>query len=340
MKERLSNIELLRVIAMFLVLLVHADFFSLGLVTPLEIRQSFLDATFRVLFEAISISCVDIFVLISGWFGIHASIKGGCKFLFQCFFFLCLIYVITLLVGMSKVNLETIKYLFVATKWNWFIKAYLLLYILSPVLNAFVEQASKRQFATILLLFYAFQFFYGWIFASSTGYIADGYSISSFIGLYLLARFVKLHGVQIKKMSVFNCLLIYIGICCLVTVLYVVPSLFNIDITIVGGRFLSYISPSTIVCSLLMIVAFSKLHIQSEFINYVARSSFAVFLLHTNPNILSYYKDLFVMLHNHLSVGTFWIVSFVVMVGIFAIGIILDQIRIALWKKVSTLYDK
>lgn len=29
-KERLSNFELLRIIAMFLVLVVHADFFALG----------------------------------------------------------------------------------------------------------------------------------------------------------------------------------------------------------------------------------------------------------------------------------------------------------------------
>lgn len=29
-KARLSNMELLRIVAMFLVLLVHADFFSLG----------------------------------------------------------------------------------------------------------------------------------------------------------------------------------------------------------------------------------------------------------------------------------------------------------------------
>lgn len=340
MRTRQSNIELLRIIAMFLVLLVHADFYSLGVVTPQDIRVSPLDSVLKVFFEAISINCVDIFVLISGWFGIHASFKGGCKFIFQCFFFLSLIYAATLLLGISKVNVETIKYLFVATKWNWFIKAYLLLYILSPVLNAFVEQASKRQFATILLLFYAFQFFYGWIFTSATGYIVDGYSISSFIGLYLLARYVKKYSSYQKKITISCCWLICFGMFCMITGLYVIPSFFNVDITFMGGHFLSYISPTTIACSLLMIVAFSKMHIQSEFVNYVARSSFAVFLLHTNPNILSYYQRLFVMLHNHLSIGTFWIVSFVVMVGIFAIGIILDQIRISLWKKVSTLYDK
>ena len=44
MKERQSNIELLRIIAMFLVLLVHADFYSLGVVTPQDIRAFSLDS--------------------------------------------------------------------------------------------------------------------------------------------------------------------------------------------------------------------------------------------------------------------------------------------------------
>ena len=237
MKERQSNIELLRIIAMFLVLLVHADFYSLGVVTPQDIRAFSLDSVLKVFFEAISINCVDIFVLISGWFGIRASFKGGCKFLFQCFFFLSLIYVITLLLGISKVNAETIKYLFVATKWNWFIKAYLLLYIISPVLNAFVDHASKRQFAIVLLSFYAFQFFYGWIFTSATGYIVGGYSVSSFIGLYLLARYINVYDCQFKSLSVLRGWFICLAICCMVTVLYITPSLFNVDVTFMGGAF-------------------------------------------------------------------------------------------------------
>lgn len=340
MKERQSNIELLRIVAMFLVLMVHADFFSLGAVTPQEIRLSPLDAILRVFFEAISINCVNIFVLISGWFGLHASFKGGFKFLFQCFFFLFLIYVVSLLLGVSKINTESIKDLCVANNWNWFIKAYLLLYILSPVLNAFAENSSRYQFLTVLLSFYAFQFVYGWIFTSATEFICEGYSISSLIGLYLLARFVNIYGTEIKNLSMLRCLLICLGICCIVTFLYVVPSFYNIDVTFLGGHFLSYISPSTIVCSLLMLLAFSKIQLQSKKINFIAKSSFAVYLLHLNLNLVLYYKELFITLHNYFSVVVFWIVAFMTMFIIFMLAVILDQIRIKLYLKVCRLYDK
>ena len=85
-KERLSNFELLRMIAMFLVLLVHADFFSLGEPTAEECVTNPVDVIPRLLFWSLSIACVDIFVLISGWFGIKPRVKGICNFLFQCFF--------------------------------------------------------------------------------------------------------------------------------------------------------------------------------------------------------------------------------------------------------------
>ena len=85
-KTRDSNIELLRMLAMFLVLLVHADFFSLGTPTLQDIQTSTLDSTLRIFFEALSIVCVNVFVLISGWFGIRPSLKGVSNFIFQCLF--------------------------------------------------------------------------------------------------------------------------------------------------------------------------------------------------------------------------------------------------------------
>lgn len=85
-QPRQSNIELLRIISMLMVLLVHANFFSLGKPTVEEVIEQPIDASLRVLFECVCIPCVDIFVLISGWFGIKANKKGLCNFLFQVAF--------------------------------------------------------------------------------------------------------------------------------------------------------------------------------------------------------------------------------------------------------------
>lgn len=50
--------ELLRIIAMFLVLVVHADFFSLGAPTLYKIKENELSSLRRIFIQAISIRCV------------------------------------------------------------------------------------------------------------------------------------------------------------------------------------------------------------------------------------------------------------------------------------------
>jgi surface polysaccharide O-acyltransferase-like enzyme len=86
-KERESNFELLRIISMFLVLVVHADYFSLGAPSLQDCVSNPVQSIFRIGVESISIICVNVFVLISGWFGIRFKWKSICNFLFQVFFF-------------------------------------------------------------------------------------------------------------------------------------------------------------------------------------------------------------------------------------------------------------
>jgi surface polysaccharide O-acyltransferase-like enzyme len=83
-KVRQSNFELLRIIAMFMVLILHADFQALGAPDKAELIKFPLAATIKVIFEMACIVAVNVFVLISGWFGIRPSVKGISKFIFQC----------------------------------------------------------------------------------------------------------------------------------------------------------------------------------------------------------------------------------------------------------------
>lgn len=332
-QKRESNIELLRIIAMFLVLIVHSDFFSLGAPSAVDIRINSTDSLLRVFFQSLSIACVDIFVFISGWFGIKPKVKGLCNYLFQCLFFLIGIYIVCLVLGVASLSMLGIRGCFAATPLNWFIKAYLLLYILSPVLNAFVDSASRIQFKSLLIAFYLFQFIYGWIFRSSTSFISDGYSTISFIGLYLLARYFKLYRPSITNFKWKTDLFIVSSLVIGTTAVYLIsPEL--------GSRFLNYISPTTILISIFAILAFSKFSISSKFINWCAASSFAVFLLHTNPNVIWHFQAMCVRLHNSLSPLCYWGGVIVIVLVIFMLAILLDQIRILIWKKICHIIEQ
>lgn len=183
--------ELLRIITMFLVLVVHADFYSLGRPTVEDFSVNPLSAITRTLIESLSIVCVDVFILLSGWFGIKPSVKGFCRFAFQCVFFLFGLYAIMLTTGSVQLTLKGIAGCLCLTPLNWFIRAYIGLYILSPVLNIFIEITSRRSIELFLIAFFTFQTIWGW--SGAARFIEQGYSTYSFIGLYILAYYFRMY---------------------------------------------------------------------------------------------------------------------------------------------------
>lgn len=157
-KDRKSNLELLRIVAMLLVLVVHADFFSNGEPTKEEILYSPFVSFLRYFVESSAIVCVNVFVLLSGWFGIKPKVSRFLDFSFQVIFFSTILYFVTGNYHRSLGEWVTILLGF----QYWFVKAYIILYILAPILNAFIESSSKKQLEYFLLTFYIVQTIYGW----------------------------------------------------------------------------------------------------------------------------------------------------------------------------------
>lgn len=70
---RKSNIELLRIISMILIVLNHSNYLIFGSVIGEEIEQDSFRSFGRMLFEQLCIIGVNVFVLISGYFGIRPT---------------------------------------------------------------------------------------------------------------------------------------------------------------------------------------------------------------------------------------------------------------------------
>ena len=331
--ERYSGMELFRIIAMFLVLVVHAGFFSLGAPSYEDMMSHTTSSFARVFFQSLSIGCVDMFVLLSGWFGIRPKFKGIAKFVFQCLFFLIGIYIVCLATGLSTFSIKGVAGCFLLLKWNWFIKAYLLLYILAPVLNTFIDGASRRQFLTILICFFLFQTVYSWG-SDAAEFFKAGYSTISFIGLYLLARYVAVFKPKISNYGRWVYLAFFIISVVVMSVAYYLSAFFQLDYLTV--RILRYDQPLVIISALSLVVYFSKLDFTSKFVNWVASSSFAVFLLHTNPNLCRQYFSPVVrwLYENNNGIGCLTQI-FLFLVIVFIMAIILDQPRKYLWSKIE-----
>ena len=325
--------ELFRIIAMFLVLVVHADYYTLNAPTATELATTPVSAVTRIFIECLSIGCVNMFILISGWFGIRPKLKSFSNFVFQCLFFLWGIYLFCLITGWATLSVEGIASCFVALKINWFIKAYIGLYIIAPLLNAFVDQANEKQLRRLLICFFIFQSFYSWMTNDAAEFFKQGYSTMSFIGLYLLARYCRLYPNWFTQQSRWTDLTIFLALVAFHTITNVLKLPFLMS--------LAYVNPIVIVEALYLLLFFSKIQIQSRIINFVGASSFAAFLLHSNPN---WQKQTFTIPVQNLYEQYDGIASigmiFLFLITIYTIAVGIDQLRLLSWNRLWAIYER
>lgn len=319
---RQSNFELLRIVAMFLVLVVHSDFRSLGSPTTEDIANSPLSACTRIFIQSLSVVCVDVFVLISGWFGIKPSWKGFGNFIFQCLYFGFGIYLFLLVTGRESFSFNSFMQ-YDPIKLHWFVLAYIGLYILSPILNAYVTTCSKQQLLYTLIAFYTFQTLYGW--NSAASWVREGYSTFSFIGLYLLARYLNLYGS--KETNALKYFVLYLGIAALNSI-YATMYIYHPS----ARSAYAYVNPLVIIASCLLLMAFARMKIPTnKVINFVGKSAFSVYLFHTTPFTWNYFQthiqQIFHTTNNVACLAT--ILGFILIV--YAFSIALDWPRRMLW---------
>ena len=321
--------ELLRITAMLLVMIVHANFRALPVPTLQETISTPFSSLSRFFTESLSIVCVDVFILLSGWYGIKFRWKRLAEFVFQILFFVILISGFIFIVKHERIDIFSF---FLGGKWDyWFIKAYVGLYIFSPLLNIFANNSSKKEYETFLILFFSLQITYGWL-TQGAAWFNRGYSAISFIGLYMLARYIKLHHISyIQKINKNTLLFLYIFITLIQTGTAFLCIKYNHHY--LYSIIYLYTSPIIILQSLSLLLFFSKLNINSIFINWVASSCFAIYLLHSNSLIAKpYYDSIILKWFNEESTWTFILYSGFFITFVFVLSILLDKIRIVFWK--------
>lgn len=328
-KIRQSNFELLRIISMFMVLVLHADFIALGEPNKMDIISSPWISSIKVLLEMASIVAVNVFVLISGWFGIRPSVKGFLNFVFQCLFFSIGIYLIMILVGNQEFSIRGLISCFTFNGSYWFVLAYLCLYILSPILNVFLQHTHKRTQLVILISFFTFQTLFAWLLDGAI-FLRRGYSTLSFIGLYLLINYIKKY-LDYKNL---NCGLCYLLLIILSAVLFLLAK--YLGCYFITNRLFEYSNPIVIVSSVSLVLFFSTIKIHNIIINYIAKSCFAVYLLHCNSYIWEFFLGTIRgNMINQTPLEYFHV--FAIIVIWFVLAILIDQVRLLLWNLVLKL---
>lgn len=295
-KIRQSNLELLRIIAMFMILVIHANMIALQRPTTSELMSNPIATIVRYFIESFGIVGVDIFVMLSGWFLINTRRKSFLSFGFQIITLWGGAFLLYLFGGREVISPKNLGEIFAFTRWDWFIKAYIVLMIIVPVLNTFIYNSSEKLQRQVLIGFFIFSCSYGWLGGANCLFV-NGYGPLLFIGIYLLSQYVH-HASEydstptiIRKFISLDKkydLMVFLGCITLNTTIGLLGLFLEKNIY---GKVYAYTNPFTIIAALYLLLYFSKLEMgYNRIVNKVAVGSFAVYLIHSQVNIRPFFN--------------------------------------------------
>ncbi len=334
--SRQANIEILRIISMFLVLLGHYHLGINGNANTEMVKCDFWRAAGIVSLNSIVFVCVNCFIVISGYFGIHWKLKGITNYWFQIVFWAFLTYLICSLFGYHIFEWNGLLKqtgLGMFFMGNWFFTAYLGLYILAPVLNSFVKDSDEKRLGLFLFFFLIFQTIYGYVF-KTRGEFNQGLTTMSFIGFYMIGAYLRRTTLSIFHWKAWKNLAMFLG----VGVLLAVSSLITKWLGATKDVY-SYISPFVIIQTVYLFLFCKKLKIErgEKLILFFSSSAFAGLLSHSWDGAGLYHSGL-EWIDLNLSFPFFPSLTFIICW--FSIAVCLDKIRIYVWDKLSHFYFK
>ena len=230
-KERVKNYEILRILAMLMIVCLHYLSKGGALASPAgELTGAGYTAW---LIEAFCLSAVNVYVLISGYFGIGEReateklvkiksqdiLKRTIRIYLQVWFYSVVIGVIFLITGLQEFDIYTIfMYVFpLSTEHYWFATAYLLLTLFMPFLNAGFDKLEKRAIQGVLLCMLLAFSVVKTVLPMQLPWDHKGYDAFWFVFLYLTGAYIRRYGIKwITNRT--RALLLYVGSTCIIFV--------------------------------------------------------------------------------------------------------------------------
>ena len=283
---RRSNIELLRIIAILMIVAHHFALYS-DLTYPagtVSVSRFWVD-----LLLAGGKTGTCIYVLITGYFLVDSkSFKPSrlVKMWLHVFFYSLLIYLILSGTGIIDFSANGLLKSMLPISFNhyWFATAYFLLYLFYPFINILINNLSKKQYITLLVVFFLILSIIPTLL--DLAYIKNFFV--NFVFFYCIGGFIKRHVDPDKTSS---------GQCFAVSVILIVltastPSIFSFASTMnapldsYSYHFYENTSLPIILISVFMFMGSVKCRIRdNRFVNTVAKCCFGIYLIHENPNL-------------------------------------------------------
>lgn len=274
-KCRSSNMELLRIISMYMIVFIHANMylnqFCSGL--PWLLTNGLVNGICNI-----GVTC---FILISGYYGMNFQIKKLIKL--ECMMISYSILETLLLLLLYPEQMQgavlmeaLIKSCFpVITRKYWFYSCYVCLYLFSGFINNVIRQISQKDFRNLLLLSLTLFSLLPTIFYFQI--IPDnGKGFVQMTMIYLIGRYIKLY----KDISLPKGKSI-----CIFCLLWIVNGISH-EIPLEFGGIFHHLckdnSITNIIMAILLVYLFKEISFHSPLLNKAASGLFAAFALNNS----------------------------------------------------------
>lgn len=279
---RESQFELLRLIAQFFIVFYHL-FLCLNTLT---------ENTFYKALEIPMHIGVILFVLLSGYFGIRPSSKGFIKLLLIVIIYSLPEVYFNLKYGESTKDIIKSMLIFSHTHF-WFIRTYLFLYLLSPIINHFIEIINTKQRKYILGALFFICIYVGTSGGDSS--LSDGKNVLNFMFIYLIGNSLKVYQEKFNHINKKQLFAAFILLSTFLVIAYMYTAE-NIIGKIIWKLSFPYCSPILLLNSILFFLIFTKFTFRSKTINWLAQSALAIYLIQEN-------SPLFIAWEHNTNVG-------------------------------------
>lgn len=352
--KRMAGIELLRILAMMMVVTLHYITNSYGMIElGTEAGMTQYLGTFL---ESFSIVAVNVFVLITGYFMVESGFKARklISFIGQILFYSLLIPLILSFLGIEILGkgqgiYGLIQYILpFSTEHYWFATAYIILYLLIPFLNLGAKQLGKKQFQMALL--FLLIAFCGIKSICPIALATDhyGYDAFWFVCLYLTGAYIRLYGVPFlekRGRSQLLYLLSSAGIFVLTIVLWKMYEK-TTAVTYYFGVMNHY---NFILCftgAVGLFLTFLKLDLKEgkgrSFILKIAPFSFGIYLLHEHVDVrYRWYSWLQYLIPVKAQGVCGFLLNWIIMLLVITVlGLLIDYVRTIIFSWIERLFNK
>lgn len=332
-KERNSNLELLRILAMLLIV-AHHYVVNSGITNMYDIQNPTSNMIFLQLWGMWGKAAINIFILISGYFMCKSNLNLNkiLKLYLEVKFYKIIIFIMMYFMGYQSLSfMEIFKAVFnVLYGFNLgFTGSFFAFYVFIPFYNLLINKMSKKEHISLIFML-IFMFTIVGTFINASVFHHMGW----YMTLYFVAAYIRMYPNKLTESCSLNFWVL--GAVTLLSYMSIIAfDIIHID------RAYYFVSDShklfALIIGLSAFLAFKNLNIQNnKAINIISMTTFGVFMIHANSDAMRTFlwNDLLkVPSMYNVPIMEIFMHALISMIGVFVVCSLIDVIRIYVLEK-------